>query len=65
MLNRKKPEYVESEEGECKNHQQMKERLKKKYNRKLRMILKYELNYKNKIAAFGALALPALRHRLV
>jgi hypothetical protein len=40
----------------------MKERLKKEYTRRLRMILKSELNAKNKITAIGALAVPVLRY---
>jgi hypothetical protein len=38
----------------------MKERLKKEYTRRLRMILKSELNAKNKITAIGTLAVPVL-----
>jgi len=34
----------------------MKERLKQEYSRRLRMILKCELNGRNKITAVGALA---------
>jgi hypothetical protein len=40
----------------------MKERLNKKYTRRLRMILKSELNTKNKITAIGTLAVPVLRY---
>jgi hypothetical protein len=40
----------------------MKERLKKEYSRIIRMILKSELNAKNKITAVGALAVPVLRY---
>jgi hypothetical protein len=40
----------------------MKERLKKEYTRRLRMILKSELNVKNKITAIGTLAVPVLRY---
>jgi hypothetical protein len=40
----------------------MKERLKQEYNRRLRMILKSELNARNKITATGALAVPVLRY---
>jgi hypothetical protein len=40
----------------------MKERLKKEYTRRLRMILKSELNFKNKITAIGTLAIPLLRY---
>jgi hypothetical protein len=40
----------------------MKERLKREYNRRLRIILKSELNAWNKITAIGALAVPVLRY---
>jgi hypothetical protein len=40
----------------------MKERLKKEYTRRLRMILKSELNAKNKTTAIGALAVSVLRY---
>jgi hypothetical protein len=40
----------------------MKERLKKENTRRLRIILKSELNAKNKITAIGALAIPVLRY---
>jgi hypothetical protein len=40
----------------------MKERLKQEYIRTLRMILKSELNARNKITAIGALAVPVLRY---
>jgi hypothetical protein len=53
--------YLGIEEGEG-IHQQMKERLKQEYNRRLRMILKSEMNARNKITAIGALAVPALRY---
>jgi hypothetical protein len=43
-------------------HQQVKERLKEEYRRRLRMILKSELNAMNKITATGALAVPILRY---
>jgi hypothetical protein len=46
---------IEEDEG---IHQQMKERLKREYDRRLRMILKSELNPRNKITAIGALAVP-------
>jgi len=38
----------------------MKERLKQEYSRRLRMILKSELNARNKITAIGAIAVPLL-----
>jgi len=40
----------------------MKERLKKEYTKRLRMILKSELNAKNKIIAIGALVVPVLKY---
>jgi hypothetical protein len=40
----------------------MKDRLKQEYNRRLRMILKTELNAIKKITAIGALAVPVFRY---
>jgi len=40
----------------------MKERLKKEYTRRLRMIVKSKMNAKNEITAIGALAVPVLRY---
>jgi len=40
----------------------MTERLKKEYTRTERMILKSELNAKNKTIAIGALVVPVLRY---
>jgi hypothetical protein len=40
----------------------MKDRLKQEYNRQLRMILKSELNARNKITVIRALAIPILRY---
>ena len=54
--------YLGIEESEGIQHQQMKERLKKEYSRRLRMILKSELNAGNKITAIGALVVPVLRY---
>jgi len=54
--------YLGTEEGEGIQHQQMKARLKQEYNRRLRMILKSELNARNEITATGALAVPVLRY---
>jgi hypothetical protein len=50
---RKTQKYVETEETEDIQHQQMKGRLKKEYSRRLRMVLKSELNARNKITAIG------------
>ena len=54
--------YLGIEESEGIQHQQMKERLKEEYSRRLRMILKSELNTRNKITAIGALVVPLLRY---
>jgi len=48
--------YVEIEESEGVQRQQMKERLKQEYSTRLRLILKCELNARNKITAIEALA---------
>ena len=40
----------------------MKERLKKEYSRRLRMILKSELKARNKFTATGALAVPVFMY---
>jgi len=39
----------------------MKERLKQEYSRRLRMILKSEVNAMNKITTIGTIAVPVLR----
>jgi hypothetical protein len=57
--------YLGIEESEGIQHQQMKKRLKQEYRRRLRMILKSELNARNKITAIGALAVPVFRYSLV
>jgi hypothetical protein len=61
-LNRETCKYLGTEESDGIQHQQMKERLKKEYIRRLSMILKSELNAKHKITAIGALAVPLLRY---
>jgi hypothetical protein len=53
--------YLGIEESEGIQHQQMKERLKQEC-RRLRMILKSELEARNKITAIGSLAVPVLRY---
>jgi hypothetical protein len=62
---RKTYKYLGIEESDGIRHQQMREGLKKVYTRRLRMILKSELNAKNKIRAIGALAMPVLRYSFV
>ena len=48
--------YIGIEESEGIQHQQMKEMLKQEYSRRLSIIMKCELNPRNKITAIGALA---------
>jgi len=50
--------YLGVKESEGIQHQQMKGRLKQEYSRRLRMILKSELNARNKITATGELTVP-------
>jgi hypothetical protein len=54
--------HLGNEESEGIQHQQMKETLKQEYRRRLRMILKSELNARNKITAIRAIAVPVLRY---
>jgi predicted GNAT family acetyltransferase len=54
--------YLGIEESEGIQRQQMKDRLKQEYNRRVRMVLKSELDARNKITAIGALAVPILRY---
>jgi hypothetical protein len=54
--------YPGTEESGGIQHKQMRERLKKEYTRRLRMILESGLDAKNKITAIGALAVPVLRY---
>jgi DNA-directed RNA polymerase subunit L len=57
----KTSKYLGIEESDGIQHQQMKEKLKKEYTRRLRMILRSELNAK-KFTAIGALVVPVLRY---
>jgi hypothetical protein len=54
--------YLRIEESEGIQHEQMKGRLKQEYSRRLRMILKSDLNATNTITAIGALAVPVFRY---
>ena len=54
--------YLGIEEKDGIQHQQMKERLQQEYRRRLRIVLRSELNAKNKITATGALVVPVLRY---
>ena len=61
----KTQKYLRIEDSEGVQHQQMQERLKKEYITTFRMILKSELNAKNKITAIRTLAVPDLRYSFV
>lgn len=50
--------YLGTEESEGIQHEEMKEMLKKRCTRRLRKILKSELNAERKTTATGALAVP-------
>jgi hypothetical protein len=54
--------YLGIEESEAIQHQQNKERWKQEYRRRSIIILKFELNARNKITAIGALAVPVLSY---
>jgi len=54
--------YLGIEEGHDIEHKNEKERLKKEYLRRLRLVLGTELSAKNKIQANGSLAIPKLKY---
>ena len=54
--------YLQTEESEGIQHQQTKERLRKEYTRRLRMIMKFKVKAKNKTTVTGTLAVPVLRY---
>jgi hypothetical protein len=54
--------YTEIKESDGIQHQLMEEGLKKEYTRRLRMILKSELNAKNIITTNAALPVPLFRY---
>jgi len=59
---RKAYNYLGIKEGFDIQHNNEKEKLKKEYLRKLRLVLGTELSAKNKIQAIGSLAVPVLRY---
>ena len=48
------------EEGEGVQHHKMKVKIKKEYKRRIKLVLKSELNARNKIAAINTLAVPVI-----
>ena len=51
------------EEGEATQHHKMKVRIRKVYKRRNKLVLKSELNARNKIATINALEIPAILYR--
>ena len=56
------PSYLGIEESFNIQHKNEKEKLKKEYLRRVRLVLGTELSAKNKIQAIGSLAVPVLRY---
>ena len=54
--------YLEVNEGDGINHASMKENIRKEYYRRIRLVLKTELNSKNRIEAINTLALPDVQY---
>ena len=52
--------YLGMEEGEGLQHHEMKGKIQKEYKRRVKLILKSELNARNKIAAINTLAVPVI-----
>ena len=48
------------EEGEGVQHHKVKAKIRKEYKRRIKLVLKSELNARNKIAAFNTLAVPVI-----
>ena len=48
------------EEGEGIQHHKMKVRIRKEYKRRIKLVLKSDLNTRNKIAAINTLAVPVI-----
>ena len=55
--------YLGIEDSHDRQHKNGKEKLKKEYLRRLRLVLGTDLSAKNKIQATGSLAMPVLRYR--
>ena len=62
LATRKAYKYLGIEEIHDIEHKNEKEKLKKEYLRRLRLVLDTELSAKNKIQGIGALAVPVLRY---
>ena len=57
--------YLGMEEGEGVQHHKMKVNFRKEYKRRIKLVLKSELNARNKIAAINTLAVPVILYSYV
>ena len=53
--------YLGVDESDGIQHSKMKEKMRKEYNRRVRLILRTELNRRNKIEAINSLAVPVVQ----
>ena len=53
-------QYLGMEDGEGVQHHKMKVNIRKEYRRRIKLVLKSELNSRNKIAAINTLAVPVI-----
>ena len=54
--------YLGVNEGDGINHASMKEKIRKEYNQRIRLVLKSEVNSKNRIEAINTLAVPVVQY---
>ena len=54
--------YLGVDESDGIQHSKMKEKIRKEYNRRVRLILRTELNGRNKIEAINSLAVPVVQY---
>ena len=54
--------YLGVNEGDGINHSSMKEKVRKEYYRRIRLVMKTELNSKNRIEAINSLAIPVVQY---
>ena len=52
--------YLGMEEGEGVQHHKMKVKIRKEYTRRIKLVLKSELNARNKVAVINILAVPVI-----
>ena len=52
--------YLGMEEGEGVQHHKMKVKIRKEYKRRIKLVLKSEMNARNKIATINTLAVPVI-----